>query len=110
MGLDISPGDFSCGYGGFFSFRKAVCAATGGTYGIDGWRFGDGYDSETHPGLYALLTHSDCDGSIEVDMCRQIADELEALNANGAVQNRLLQPFIAACRLAVETNETMEFM
>jgi len=43
------------------------------------WYFGDGYSTKTHKGLTEFFGHSDCDGEISPEMCKIVADELEAI-------------------------------
>lgn len=152
MGLDCSHGAFNGAYSSFNRLRQAVAAATGGSFpphyvydsfgelvfdehgrvrmrteedGLDPgfWYFGDGYGTETHPGLTAFLGHSDCDGSIDPDLCRVVADELEALlplvaglswpefghTVRGGGYVAQLRRFIAGCRAAAAAGEPLLF-
>ena len=100
MGLDTSHDAFHGAYSAFNRFRMAVAKAIGGSFpphdeeflakdgGVDThgepykpewWYWGEGYSRETHPGLYEFFMHSDCDGEIPPEKCRQVADELEVL-------------------------------
>jgi hypothetical protein len=87
------------------------------------WYSGDGYDEESHPGLYEFLKHSDCDGEISPEMCAKVADELEAIlpkveslnskayghiAASGGYSSTLKQ-FIAGCRAAALAGEPLKF-
>jgi len=135
MGLDTTHDAFHGAYSAFNSFRKFVLESIGGSYPPhkdktlkdDYWYWGEdsGFGSETHKGLLEFLAHSDCDGEISPEMCKVVADELEAilpqikeraktveayghiLRDGGYVQVTKL--FIEGCRLAHERNEPLEF-
>lgn len=151
MGLDCSHDAFKGAYSAFNRLRQFVCAATGpdGSYpshwqytatgdikkgpdgrtlyrdGLDADKFyiGDEYDSETHPGLWEFLTHSDCDGEISPEMCTKVADDLEALlprmealrwESHGHIAARggfveVVRKFIAGCRAAAAAGEPLDF-
>jgi len=87
MGLFISHGAWPRGtYSAFNRFREVLCEVTGGSWPkssgiapVMTWYWGPNYSPETHPGLFALLSHSDCDGDIAPDLCTHLANELEAL-------------------------------
>ncbi len=107
MGLDLSVGGKSCGrwsYSGFGEFRKKVASQVGidlfkmeGYHNVDknilnekGW---DAYDKAIKEFDYAnqipweniddpivpLLNHSDCDGTLEPEVCGPLADRLEEI-------------------------------
>lgn len=82
MGLDFSHTDAYWSYGGFHRFRRAIAAHEGidldKMYGFA--RHGDdtpklSWDTITTP-LKPLLNHSDCDGELAPDECRQVAPKL----------------------------------
>lgn len=89
------------------------------------WYLGKGYDTETHRGLAEFFGHSDCDGEISPEMCKIVADELEALlpqikelakteQVSGHLERNggyveVTKQFIEGCRLAYEENETLKF-
>ncbi len=150
MGLDVSHNAFSGAYSAFNRLRQAVAAATGDggsypphwQYNQDGslrkdtkgnvmlidsfdedkFYVGGDYTYENNRGLFEFLQHSDCDGMIEPDMCKMVADDLQALlpsveklewESNGHL-SRLgivgtLQRFIDGCIAAHEANEPLEF-
>lgn len=64
--------------------------------------------------LHELLYHSDCDGEIEWEKCRDIANELEKLlpllpdHPTGFFHDKTKQ-FIAGCRLAFSRKENIDF-
>ena len=135
MGLDCSHDAFHGAYSAFNRFRKAVCEATGGSFPphesathSDGtvleagfWYWGEGYSEDTHPGLYALLIHSDCDGDIDPKTCALLAEELDALlprmtekYGGGHIAARggmlaVARNFIAGCRAAALADEPLRF-
>jgi hypothetical protein len=89
------------------------------------WYLGEGYDTETHIGLTEFLSHSDCDGEISSELCKVVADELEAILPNmeklattelvhGHLERNggyveVAKKFINGCRLAHEDNEPLRF-
>ena len=136
MGLDCSHGAFNGAYSAFNRFRKAIATAMGGSFpphdresddegtplhrGM--WYWGNGYSRETHPGLFALLAHSDCDGEISPEDCGKIVEELEALlpaiealgNGSGHIERdggygMITHRFISGCLEAFEANEPLVF-
>lgn len=115
MGLDCSHNAWSGAYSRFDRFRSAICTATGGKwpklFSGNEWSFGEGYSEETHPGLYALLTHSDCEGVLAPTQCSQVADELEKLlpKINGEDFKERAVQFIKGCRDAASADEELEF-
>ncbi len=134
MGLTCSHGAFDGAYSAFNQFRQFIAKATGGSFpphenkdlSPNHWYFGDGYNNETHKGLYEFLTHSDCDGEISPEICVEVYKDLEALMPNieklaetepigsghlardgGYVQ--VTKEFIKGCKLASLSNEPLEF-
>jgi hypothetical protein len=136
MGLDTTHDAFSGAYSAFNNFRRFLLKSIGGSFPPhedktlkDGyWYWGENtkYSSETHKGLLEFFAHSDCDGEISPDMCKVVADELEAilpqveelakteqsyghiLRDGGWVE--VTKRFIEGCRLAHERNEPLEFL
>lgn len=130
MGLDTSHDAFHGAYSAFNRFRQAVAKAIGGSFpfhddtSLDNklWYWGDGYGKESHPGLHCFFMHEDCDGEISPEDCARIADELEPLlpeidemgMGGGHIESQggygsVTRKFIAGCRLAAESNETLVF-
>lgn len=130
MGLDVSHDAFSGAYSAFNRFRQAVAKATGGSFPYHDdpkldpnmWYAGDGMSPETHPGLWAFFTHSDCDGDIPPDLCAKLADELDAIlpalelhGAGGGHIERdggyaaVARRFIKGCREAHAAGEPLRF-
>ena len=128
MGLDCTHDAFHGSYGAFNRLRQEVAHAIGGSYpphtvkdlDDDSWYWGDGYNQQSHPGLYEFFVHSDCDGEIAPSTCILVADELEALiplmaglgvghiERDGG-HRQVLQRFIDGCRAAAAANEPLEF-
>jgi hypothetical protein len=112
---------------------RFVCRSVGGSYSphedktlIDGmWYFGDGFNKDTHEGLYEFFCHSDCDGEMTPEICVMVANDLESIlpniteleskeEAHGHILRdggyvEVTKRFIAGCRLANERNEPLEF-
>lgn len=128
MGLDCSHDAFHGAYSAFNLLRKEVANAVGGSYPphdnreLDGdmWYIdGDTYTAESHPGLFAFLSHSDCDGEFTADECTQVANDLEPLIALLPTEGRghfqggyasVLRKFVDGCRLAASKNESLLFV
>lgn len=131
MGLDTTHDAFHGAYSAFNRFRTIICEAAGGSYPphkdekLDPRMFylPDGADTK-YPGLWEFLTHSDCDGEISPEKCKQVADDLEALlpkiaevalkEEGGHIAHQggyveVTKKFIAGCRQAHQLNETLEF-
>jgi hypothetical protein len=127
MGLNVSHNAFNGAYSAFNRFREAVCKATGGHWcdeisGYDYWKFGEGYTSKSHPGLYEFLKHSDCDGEISSELAAKCADEMEALlpaleaqgdggghlSRNGGYAGTA-RKWIEGCRQAAADSEELSF-
>lgn len=131
MGLDCSHDAFYGAYSAFNRFRQIIAKVMGGSFpphedkSLDpnAWYWeSDDYSKETHPGLYEFMTHSDCDGEISPEMCKCVADEMEALLPEikkhgigaGHIERAggyrsVAERFIAGCRAAHEANEPLEF-
>lgn len=82
MGLDFSHTEAHWSYSGFSRFREALAKYEAVDLGVmEGFlRHGDdrprvGWDTVTTP-LKPLLDHSDCDGELTPDECRQVAPRL----------------------------------
>lgn len=126
MGLNCTHGAFDGAYSRFQRFRIAICRAMGGSYpnGYDGetnWYYGPGMDSETHPGLYILLCHSDCDGSMTPKECRLVANDLDKMvpllaqlpdhdpNDRRFSFVEMAETFAAGCREAASKRQKLRF-
>ena len=139
MGLDISHDAFSGSYSKFNRLRQVIATAMGGSFpphtdqklypNENKWYASWDYTESSHPGLYAFMNHSDCDGDIPPGTAEQLADELEELLPkiekllpkieDFVAEGRILeQPsysarvrkLIAGCRLAARRNELLEFL
>jgi hypothetical protein len=134
MGLDISHDAFRGAYSAFNRLRQVIAKAMGGSFPphTDRERYPDenkwyaswDYTRGSHPGLYAFMNHSDCEGDIPPGTAEQLADELEELLpkiedrgivATGHIAERggypaVVRKLIAGCRLAAERDESLEFL
>ena len=118
MGLDCSHGAFNGPYSRFNRFRQYVARAVDASYpphndkNLDDTYiyFADDFNKAEHPGLIAFLEHSDCDGEMSPKVCKQVADELEALLPKIVEEGKsMTQQFIKGCREAAESRETLTF-
>ena len=127
MGLDLSHGDFYCGYISFTLWRKHIAVLEG--YGLENeGRYNEyiALDWENIPDgsvegvedwfpndpLLILFAHSDCGGVIYPNQCRLLADRLKDILPKMREERweYLTRKFIKACEEAVEMNECLEFM
>ena len=124
MGLNVSHNAWRGAYTAFHRFRMAICDATGGRFDEKErmWWFGEGYDSETHPGLFEFLGHSDCDGEISPELAGKLSDEMELLlpelevfgDGDGHISSQggyaaVARKWIAGCRAACAAGESLTF-
>lgn len=142
MGLDCSHNAFNGSYGGFNRLRQAVSFLAGGSYPPHYKRDKQGsvlnkkddfglllrdekldehswYVDESYPvektGLRDFLNHSDCDGILTAQQCKNVADELEDLLKDAdkfeGFKNELnsIKQFVAGCRKAHMHGENLEF-
>lgn len=130
MGLDCTHDAFSGAYSAFDAFRNAVCSSAGGSWppheipGLseENWYIGEGYSRETHPGLFLLLDHSDCDGEISPEDCALVAKDLSRLLpkldamgeggghiARDGGYGQVARRFVRGCVSASEAGEALEF-
>lgn len=131
MGLDVSHDAWSGAYSAFHRFRTRIAEVAGYSHQWEAGKFTieDGEDA-SESGIYEgnwkkapadavllLLLHSDCDGKIEPEHCRLLADRLEGLlpNLHGDGGGHLgdyrakTEQFIKGLREAAEANEPLEF-
>ena len=88
MGLDCSHNAFHGAYSSFGRWRKMLAIVTGGSYpphddkSLDNSQIyydNEIYDWVKHKGFAELMKHSDCDGKINYDVCKLLADDLTGL-------------------------------
>lgn len=130
MGLDTSHDAWAGAYSAFHRFRTRIAEVAGYSREWDrGFTIDDAEDtsdsgicqgnwkkSPSDP-ILILLLHSDCDGKIEPDHCRLLADRLEGLlpNLHGDGGGHLgdyrakAERFIKGLREAAAANEPLEF-
>lgn len=107
MGLDISHGAWSGSYSTFHAWRCEVANAAG----FPNW------DCPKTDPLTILLNHSDCDGEISWEDCKDIADRLielmpkidEEVWGNVWKRRTRTQCFIDGLMLAHSKQENLEF-
>lgn len=131
MGLDVSHDAFHGAYSAFSRFREAFIESIGGRNDRGNmfageksyWWFPEGMNSDTHPGIYEFMCHSDCDGEIAPDVCEKLAEEMEALlpfvekwpdNLGGHIDTAggflaVTKKWIAGCRAAADEGVPLEF-
>jgi len=120
MGLDTSHDAWHGSYGGFNQFRRELAKAAGidlnSMYGFKGtikWE-----TLEPRP-LHHLLNHSDCDGEIAWEVCKDLADDLTSLldklpkqNTNAEYYPWVIEKaeqFIVGCMDAYNKKEDLIF-
>ena len=117
MGLTISHGGFDGGYISFQMLRKRISDIAYEEF--------ENYGEEIPEALKVFLQHSDCDGEIDSDTCKDLAAELTGLlkyieleerfnplgghieRDGGTVQ--VVKNLISACETASSLNEPLEF-
>src|SRR5215217_1036907 len=143
MGLDVSHGAFNGAYSAFNRFRKIVAEAIGGSYpphksplvcsdgdiivSPDQNRFYVPGSRKTfqveQPGISAFLLSNDCEGEFSPELCKQMADELEAIlprieklddGGAGHIERdggflAVTKRYIEGCRLAHSENENLRY-
>jgi len=137
MGLDCSHGAFNGAYSAFNRFRRAICAAiggswpphdpawrnpTGGTPGDDEWYYDDdAVPAEHMAGMLAIMEHSDCGGELTPEQCRNVSGFLRwaAPRMTGETGGHLIRAglamgdvairFAAGCDLAAAAGESLTF-
>ncbi|MGB1013144.1 MAG: hypothetical protein ACPG4T_03335 [Nannocystaceae bacterium] len=126
MGLDVTHGCWSGGYGHFNSFRKDIAAACGGSFpphkedvkahepdlAVSSRWF---YDERVVPtehvaGMLVLMRHSDCDGEIQPKEAEAVAGFLMWVEPRLAPAFREnARRFASGCLVAASLNEPVEF-
>lgn len=133
MGLDCNFDAFHGAYSSFNRLRQFVAKSIGGSFpphedkSLDGdsFYYPDNYSMDTCKGLHEFFCHSDCDGEISPEMCKMVADELEAELPKMEELAKTIEPvghttrdggyiavvkrFIEGCRMAYEENEPLTF-
>jgi len=119
MGIDFSHGEAHWAYSGFMRFRSLLAETLGYTTPLI-----DMYDNGTHDvmeneAIWPLINHSDCDGELTVKEMKQIlpqliliVDQWKELPDGSACKYEIdrTNAFIDGMEVAVEANETFEFM
>ncbi|MEC1373384.1 hypothetical protein P9D39_03540 [Heyndrickxia oleronia] len=118
MGLDFSHCDAHWGYGGFMNFRRRLAEKIGidllkmdGFTGpVQGYR-GISWETVTDQ-IKPLLDHSDCDGILTPDECKQVYPRLIELTMDWDESDpdkiNALE-LVKGMKLCIENNEDLEF-
>ncbi len=131
MGLDVTHNAWCGAYSAFMRWREHIAK----TAGLPPLRSMEGYQSvldpnavkspiawdsiDMQPALKVLMTHSDCEGDIDVEHLEPLAAELERLAAamvddgddghiRGGMRSTTLK-FAAGCRAAAAAGEPLKF-
>lgn len=117
MGLDTTHDCFHGPYSAFDRFRVQLAKAIGiDLHEMEGFTAdGKSWDDVKH-GIVPLLIHSDCDGELTVEECKQIVEGLNELIPNlhdneylpHSTKKRAIQ-FRDGCLKAIEKNENVAF-
>lgn len=118
MGLDTTHGCWHGAYSAFHRWRAKIAEVAG----LPDIMTMQGYKKKTpwnlDDPLTALLSHSDCDGSLAVEVLGPLADRLEALipslpegGGGGHIRDWRAQTsdFVEGLRLAASLGEPVEF-
>lgn len=119
MGLDFSHGDAHWAYSGFGRFREKLARAEGFNLNdMEGFRRSHepprpmrSWDTVTTD-LKPLLDHSDCDGELTSEECKQVAPRLKEIIADWPLEDydrRSGLDLVAAMEYCAEHGETLEF-
>lgn len=102
MGIDISPGRLHLSYSTFHHWRTTLCEAAGIVFE---------QSRKENGGLQILMDHSDCEGEISWQDCKEIANALKPLRKKIEDEQmlRFTNLFIASCDIAVKKQINMEF-
>ncbi len=120
MGLDTSHNAWHGAYSAFMRWRTEIARLIDVPLDkMEGFVLGGVKWETLRPDpLYALLSHSDCDGEIAPDDCAKIADRLEELlpklpegDAGGHIGywREKTKQFIDGCRAASAAGEPLDF-
>lgn len=117
MGLDTSHDAWHGPYSSFMEWRKWLANQIGFNLNeMDGFGGSKPFEQMKH-NIRPLLDHSDCDGELSPDECRQIAfglqqilDALPADEPSEAWSNKwLTERFMKGCLRAAVANESIDF-
>lgn len=135
MGLDTTHDAFSGGYGTFNKFRSIIAKAAGVSYPpherplvcSDGDVIIDPSDNliyvpgtkedfrNRNPGMAAFLFSNDCEGEFSPKICKQMADEIEAVLPKITFDDRehtyieIAKRYISGCRLAYSKRQKLRY-
>ena len=114
MGLDTTHGCYNGGYIAFNNHRRELARIIGmdlmemkGFGGNIPWPEG-----HKHQDVFPLLSHSDCDGILDLNECKQVYVGLVNIRSEYALPESLLDfvdNWIVGLGEAIDANETVEF-
>lgn len=113
MGLDTTHDCWHGSYNGFHHYRVALARIIGvDLVGMEGFtKYGKRWSALPSDSLHILLSHSDCDGSIEADDCLPLANRMEELLKDMSDGNMVMltRRWITGLREAASKYEDVEF-
>lgn len=118
MGLNFNHCDASWSYGGFHHFRVRLASAIGVTLDeMVGFNWpsnepGKDWSSIDDP-LVPLLDHSDCDGVLTPDQCKQVAPRLQEIISDwddGDYDKQMALELIKGMQQSFATKTPLEFI
>ena len=111
MGLVTTHGAFEGSYSSFNQWRRAVAAAAGiDLSSLRGYGGREDWPEEKDEPLVAILSHSDCDGSLLWKSLIRLAARLESLIPEMPPEHaETTAAFAKGCRLAFSQWEDIDF-
>jgi hypothetical protein len=113
MGIDFSHCEAHWSYSGFNRARNRLAAAIGfELYAMDGFKSNGRPWSEMKDAVKPLLNHSDCDGDLTVEECKQVAPRLREIVSQWDKDDYDRKHFEELARgmdAAAEAGEPLEF-
>lgn len=113
MGLDFSHGDAHWSYSGFMRFRERLAKAEGfDLQTMAGFTAGGEPWSGVTTDLAPLLNHSDCDGELSPQECKQVAPRLKEIIGGWDLDDydrRSGIELVAAMEYCAGNGESLEF-
>ncbi|MFT8709786.1 MAG: hypothetical protein ABF820_10185 [Sporolactobacillus sp.] len=111
LGLNFSHCDAHWSYGLFHQFREMLASAIGMDLNqMEGFGGSIPFADFDDP-IIPLLDHSDCEGSLSVAECQQVAPRLAALTANWPEANfkQEIRSLIHGMERAIQENQPLYF-
>lgn len=115
MGLDTTHNCWQGSYSSFNTFRYELAKLI--NVNLDEYLGysdnGTKHLEDINHGIMPLLNHSDCDGELNVNECKQIVEGLNDILSNNTISNEYILNkiirFRDGCLEAIEKNENVEF-